>query len=174
MDLAKLYVNGVLVYTWPWHYTSYSTSGTNQLGAVDFFAGGEGSDTPKFFIDDVEYITTPPPAGSCDWRIDLYDHYGDGWNGGSLDVLVDGVVRLDNITLASGSGPLSYYFPVNTGAQVTTVFTSGSWAYECYYYIYNTQGVQMWLSDGYGSYVPPPDILPGQLYGNCITYGNLS
>ncbi len=104
-DQAKLYVNGVLVYTWPFHYTSYSTSGTNQLGGVDFFAGAEGSDTPKFYMDDVEYMVPPPPPGSCDWRIDLYDDFGDGWNGCSIDVLVDGVVRLDNITLASGSGP---------------------------------------------------------------------
>jgi hypothetical protein len=46
-DLAKLYVNGVLVYTWPFHYTSTGTAGVNQLGGIDFFAGAEGTDTPK-------------------------------------------------------------------------------------------------------------------------------
>ena len=31
-DLISLYVNGVLVHTWPYHYTSSSTTGMIQLG----------------------------------------------------------------------------------------------------------------------------------------------
>ncbi|HPI86588.1 MAG TPA: carboxypeptidase-like regulatory domain-containing protein, partial [Bacteroidales bacterium] len=114
---------------------------------------------------------TSGPVPTCDYRIDLYDHYGDGWNGGYLDVLVNGAVVLDNITLASGSGPAIYYFTVNSGAPITTIFYAGGWAYECYYYIFNYMGAQVWVSDGYGSYVPPPNILPGQLYGNCPAQG---
>ena len=55
-------------------------------------------------------------GGGCDYRVDLYDSFGDGWNGCSIDVLVDGAVVLDNITLASGSGPVTYYFSVPSGA----------------------------------------------------------
>jgi hypothetical protein len=116
---------------------------------------------------------TYDPVLPCGYRIDLYDHFGDGWNGCSLHVLVGGVVVLDNITLPSGIGPLSFYFPVNTGAEITTVFSTGAWPYECYYYIYNSLGAQVWLSDGYGLYSPPPDILPGQLYGNCPEIGDV-
>jgi hypothetical protein len=61
-DLASLYVNGVLVYSWPFHYTSYTTTGTNQLGGVDFFAGSEGSDTPKAYFDDIAYVPIAPAA----------------------------------------------------------------------------------------------------------------
>jgi hypothetical protein len=61
-DLISLYVNGVLIYSWPFHYTSYGTTGVNQLGGVDFFAGGEGTDTPKAYFDDLEFVAvTPPP-----------------------------------------------------------------------------------------------------------------
>jgi hypothetical protein len=116
---------------------------------------------------------TSGPVPPCDYRIDLYDWFGDSWNGGSLDLLIGGVVVLDDITLTSGSGPAVYYFPVNTGDQITTFFTAGGWPYECYYYIYNSLGAQVWLSNGYGMYSPPPDILPGQLFGNCPVYGNV-
>ena len=63
-DLAKLYVNGVLVHTWPFHYTSTGTSGVNQLGGVDFFAGNEAGDSPRAYFDDIEFIpVAPPPPG---------------------------------------------------------------------------------------------------------------
>jgi hypothetical protein len=113
------------------------------------------------------------PVSPCGYRIDLYDWFGDSWNDGSLDVLVGGVVVLDNITLAGGSGPAVYYFPLETGDQITTVFTAGGWPYECYYYIYNSLGAQVWYSSGYADYTSPPDIAPGQLYGSCPEYGNV-
>ena len=47
----------------------------------------------------------PPPPGSCDWTISLYDTYGDSWNGCKIDVLVDGVVRLNDVTLTSRLRP---------------------------------------------------------------------
>ncbi len=51
------------------------------------------------------------PLIPCTYTISLYDAYGDGWNGGYLDVLVNNVVVLNDITLVSGSGPANYYFP---------------------------------------------------------------
>jgi hypothetical protein len=108
------------------------------------------------------------PVTACEYRIDLYDHFGDSWNGGYLDVLVNGDIVLNNITLPGGSGPASYNFIVpDGGGNITTIFTAGGWAYECYYYIYDSEGTQVWLSDGYGNSSPPPDILPGQLYAPC-------
>ncbi len=58
-DLAKLYVNGILVHQWPFHYQSDGTTGTNQLGGVDFFAGAVTGETPKYFFDDLVYQYTP-------------------------------------------------------------------------------------------------------------------
>ncbi|MBP6871325.1 MAG: carboxypeptidase regulatory-like domain-containing protein [Bacteroidales bacterium] len=110
---------------------------------------------------------TSGPVPTCDYRIDLYDSYGDGWNGCSIDVLVGGTVVLDNITLASGSGPAQYYFTVQSGASITTTFTAGSWVCEPYYYVYNYAGTQVF-------YVPNncnPIITAGQLYGNCPAQG---
>jgi hypothetical protein len=103
-------------------------------------------------------------GGACDYTVELTDSYGDGWNGGKLDVLVNGSVVLNDITLLSGYGPLSFTFAITTGDQITTVFTAGSYAYECAYRIYNNNMTQVWLSQGASG---PPNILPGQLLGAC-------
>ena len=65
-DLISIYVNGILVHTWPYHYTSNGTTGMIQLGGVDFFAGAEGTDTPKFYFDDAELHLYSPSSSS--WR----------------------------------------------------------------------------------------------------------
>ena len=54
-DLISLYIDDVLVNSWPLSYTSSSTTGTKQLGAIDFFAGASGSETPKYYFDDVYF-----------------------------------------------------------------------------------------------------------------------
>ena len=66
--------------------------------------------------------------------------YGDGWDGASLDVLVNGIVVLDDITLASGYGPETFYYYVSTGDVVTTVYTAGSYPSEQSYEIYGDLG----------------------------------
>jgi len=101
----------------------------------------------------------------CSYSIALYDTFGDGWNGGTLDVLVNGVVVLDNITLSSGAGPVYYDFPVTQGDMITTLFTAGSWAGEPYYSIHISEGNQVWYAPP--ASLGPPNITAGQLYANC-------
>ena len=43
------------------------------------------------------------PGSGVTWTLEMYDSYGDGWNGNSIDIIVDGVVVLDDVTLSSGS-----------------------------------------------------------------------
>jgi PKD repeat protein len=76
----------------------------------------------------------------CDYEICLWDDYGDGWNGGSLDVLVDGIVVLDDITLLSGSGPACYTFTVFDGSTIEILYTPDGWPYENYFYLYDSEG----------------------------------
>ena len=50
-------------------------------------------------------------ATSCSHSIVLYDDYGDGWNGCTANVLVDGNVVLSNIAITTYSaGPLTFNF----------------------------------------------------------------
>ncbi len=106
------------------------------------------------------------PAFTCEWTIDLYDYYGDGWNGGELDVVVDGFTVLDNITLADGFGPATYTFGVDEGSAVQTIFVvDGSYPEECSYEVYNNFGALVGttgptLDPG----IPPPGLV---LTGSC-------
>ena len=76
----------------------------------------------------------------CEYTLEMNDSYGDGWNGNTIDVLVDGVVVLDNVTLASGSTE-SLVFNVTTDADVTTVWNAGgSWGAETSYNILDNDG----------------------------------
>ncbi len=105
------------------------------------------------------------PVIPCSYSIALYDTWGDGWNGCSIDVLVNDSVVLDNITLNAGSGPGTFNFPVNSGDQITTDFSPGPFVTEPYYFIYDSEGDQVWFSPAGTN--GPPDLLPGQLLASC-------
>jgi hypothetical protein len=103
----------------------------------------------------------------CEHRIDLYDCYGDGWNGNTLDVLVNGVTVLSQITLPSGLGPLTYTFMAASGDTIQTVYYPiGGWPYEPYYYIYDGFGSLLGYdgTDGSNCYIQPTGIT---VTGNC-------
>ena len=89
----------------------------------------------------------------CEFTIDLYDDYGDGWNGGSVDVLVNGTVVLNDLTLDDGHGPETHSFQIITGDQISTTYTGGSWTYENSYYIYDNDGTEV-ASDGIDGSTP--------------------
>ncbi len=111
----------------------------------------------------VNYLSQP--AQSCQYSIDLFDTYGDGWNGSVLDVLVNGEIVLNNITLNGGFGPTTYFFEVASGDEITTIFSPASWISEPFYYIYDSQGNEVWYSPA--SIHGPPNIQPGQLVAAC-------
>jgi hypothetical protein len=74
-DIAYLFVDGVLIHSWPFHYEFNGTGGTNQLGGVDFFAGAESGsgETPKYYFDNIEY--KPIPVGLY---VDDFESYNVG------------------------------------------------------------------------------------------------
>ncbi|MCK4408050.1 MAG: hypothetical protein KAV44_10275, partial [Bacteroidales bacterium] len=101
----------------------------------------------------------------CDYEIALYDSWGDGWNGGQVSVFVDGTEVLDDITLASGTGPEFHTFPVATGSEITTDYVAGSFSSENMYEIIDSEGNVVW-TEGAGS-ATPGDIGPGMLFATC-------
>jgi hypothetical protein len=106
----------------------------------------------------------PLPPAECQYRIDLFDTFGDGWNGCSIDVLVNGSLVLNNITLDEGYGPISYYFQASSGDMITTTFNPGSWICEPYYKVYNSEGKLVCaVPNNCGPVIPP-----GQLYATCL------
>ena len=73
---------------------------------------------------------------SAEFSIALYDSYGDGWNGGMLDITVAGALELDDITIDAGSEAI-YTFTVNDGDEVVIAYTAGSYSSENSYTVSN-------------------------------------
>lgn len=86
-DNIKLYIDGVLLHEWPFSYQGGGTTGTNQLGGVDFYAGAAGTDNPKYFFDDVYYAQV---GGGGDPEITVTPDQLSNWviAGGTTDDLL--------------------------------------------------------------------------------------
>ncbi len=70
-DLAQLYIDGVMVHEWPFHYQASGTSGTLQLGGVNLYAGAITGESPHYYFDDFTFIELV--AGSVSPIIDVND-----------------------------------------------------------------------------------------------------
>lgn len=110
----------------------------------------------------------------CNYTIELNDSYGDGWNGiSNMDVLVNGIVVLDDIGVSSGATE-TFSFSVNPGDDITTVFNplatnfNPDWAVECSYKIFDATSTEVFDAPAGGA--PnggPADITTGTLAGAC-------
>ena len=94
-------------------------------------------------------------ATSCDYTFKLYDSYGDGWNGGTLTILVNGVAVATGLTLQNGTGPYIHTISVAGGDVISTVYTAGSWPEENYYELYDSH-MQFVVRDGCTNYSCQP------------------
>jgi titin len=91
-------------------------------------------------------VTTEYPEGAffeMQYSVTLNDSYGDGWNGCSIDVLVNGIVIFNNLTIYSGSSAGPYYFTVINEDIITTTFSAGSYVNETSYQIFNENGTNV-------------------------------
>ena len=152
-------------------YTGYDWDSTGGWINVwfDDVSGADNDGTILFplYIDaqqgfTVTFDVTDGGGGEmCNYSISLYDSYGDGWHGNNFANLYINGSLYSSYTLSSGSGPETYTFPVDDGDAVHTTFTEGSYSYECYYYIYDSEGNEVAV-DGTGSYYddPPDGVAP--------------
>ncbi|QRM90901.1 T9SS type A sorting domain-containing protein [Lacinutrix sp. WUR7] len=99
----------------------------------------------------------------CDYTLEMNDSWGDGWTGGTVDVLVNGAVVLDEATLNSGyQGTLT--FAVNDGDDVTVMHSmDGTFPGDMSYRILNPLGIVVGTGD------PLNDILTGTITAACPT-----
>ncbi len=86
------------------------------------------------------------------YSIEMYDDYGDGWNGGYVEIFCDST-SLGTFTLETGAGPEYVEFLVYGWGIISCVWTSGGWPYECSYYIYDSFG-ELVFEDGVGGVEP--------------------
>src|SRR5262245_58737670 len=76
-------------------------------------------------------------AQCCDYTLSMQDGYGDGWNGGSLQVSVNGNVVGNYAAAGTGS---SASFTVCNGDQVELNYSAGDWEGENTYWLTDAAG----------------------------------
>ena len=133
---ATFSVNEGDVITSAWTSGSYDSETAYTITDSDenvFASVEDGNDMTEFTV------TCPAPP-SCLYSLVMIDSYGDGWNGASMNVLVDGNVVLEGATFSSGYSS-SVSFEVSVGSIVTTLWVAdGSYPSETSYTINDSTG----------------------------------
>ena len=104
---------------------------------------GSFFNAPYFYNPVIKCIPPAPVAG--EYTIDLVDSYGDGWNGASIDVVIDGVASSYTIE-DGGAGTAAFTVPEGT-TEFTLEFVSGAFDSEVTYEIIAPTG-ETAISDG--------------------------
>ena len=100
-------------------------------------------------------FTTQFNTGTCGaFSIDLFDSWGDGWNGGTIDVEINGAL-FQTITLLNGFGPHTAYVSVDTGDVIDLIYTAGNWPEENTYDVYDHLGNLIVSQSGNNQGGPP-------------------
>ena len=91
----------------------------------------------------------------------MADSYGDGWNGATVNIIVNGVIALEGATITGGSSG-SETFEAATGDTIELDWTNtGSWPSEISWTIDDGEGTQISSgntsnTNGGTAFCPPP------------------
>ena len=93
---------------------------------------------------------------SCgNYKVKLYTHWFDGWNGHSLAIKINNNVVYSNVgeTWVSGQAPFEFEFPVQANDVISMYFkrNGNSWADDCKYEVYDNNNNLIATRDGAGS-----------------------
>jgi len=78
-------------------------------------------------------------AASCDYTINMIDSFGDGWNGASIDISINGsfFVSVTNVSTTAANAIQTYTFSSFNGDSVSFSFTSGLYDNEISFEIFD-------------------------------------
>jgi hypothetical protein len=104
----------------------------------------------------------PGPTGTCgSYTLELYDSFGDGWNGASLDININGTY-FHNVTLATGNGPEIFTFTTDSNDIIDLIYNTGSWDDENTYNLLDNSG-NLIASQGASGF--SPNLSPVSTFG---------
>ena len=82
-------------------------------------------------------------TSQCNYELCITDDFGDGWNGNTVDVFVNGNLYGNYGASLVGSGPECFFIAVNNGDVVDVIFNStGTSANECNFALTDASGNQ--------------------------------
>ena len=117
---------------------------------------GSGSLQGSYFSSPYKYNTVikciPTSAVAGIYTIAMIDSYGDGWNGASVDVTIDGTTTAYTVTSDQGSNATHVVTIPAGSSTMSFAYTNGAWDSEASYTITYTKldgtSPQTALSDG--------------------------
>ncbi|UKN00898.1 fibronectin type III domain-containing protein [Paracrocinitomix mangrovi] len=142
-----------------------TTSATGLLSATnyEYYVQTDCGGTQSAWAGPYSFST----SGTCGFfDISLFDTWGDGWNGGTVDVYINGVLYQSGLTVASGNGPVVYQIPVNNGDIVSLDYTAGGFSSENEITVYDqigtvvaTEGLSGATPNDIGDYTIPTGLV---------------
>ena len=121
-------------------YDDHVNAGTYCYTVKAYFEN-DGEPCLSYSTDTVcEEMLLCHPDSMCDIRVDMYDDYGDGWNGASIKLMFNGQV-VSSFTCEGDMTSLTV--PVCSGA-LSFVWVAGSYDSECMFTIYNANNVVLY------------------------------
>ena len=120
---------------------NYSLTGLNPYTTYDFYIQAVcGANSNSIWSGPFTFTTLVIPGTCGSYVLELYDSYGDGWNGGYIDVILNGIVVDSNITMLNGSGPENTPIPIDSGDILDIIYYPDQWPEENSYTIYDQSG----------------------------------
>jgi len=94
------------------------------------------------------FISSLVAHSQCNYELCITDDFGDGWNGNTVDVFVNGTLYGNYGASLVGSGPECFFIAVNNGDDVDVIFNAtGSFVYECNFVLTDASGNQAGAGD---------------------------
>ncbi|MBR9919851.1 MAG: T9SS type A sorting domain-containing protein [Bacteroidetes bacterium] len=88
------------------------------------------------------------PPTMCTYTVEMFDSFGDGWNGSFLDIDVNGTITTFTLDNINDDGEYAIYtFDVLDGLPVVINYTAGAFQNEVTYNIYDSDNIII-FSDG--------------------------
>jgi hypothetical protein len=126
-------------------------TGLTSATTYDFYVRAVCGPADSSLWDGPNAFTT---AGTCGFfTLELFDTFGDGWNGGILDVYVNGSLFAGGVTIAAGTGPDTTLIPVNIGDIISIDYTASGFPTENEYNVFD-QSLTLVASEGLGGATP--------------------
>ena len=96
--------------------TTISMSSLTDLTSYDVYVQADcGSGQTSSWIGPLTFTT--PISNGCNHTLNMFDSYGDGWNGSAVDVTVNGVTVVSGATIPNGSTATAS-FSASTGSTI--------------------------------------------------------
>ena len=105
--------------------TTISMTSLTDLTSYDVYVQADcGSGQTSSWIGPLTFTT--PISNGCNHTLNMFDSYGDGWNGSAVDVTVNGVTVVSGATIPNGSNCyriiLSFYWKCYCFSQLGNWF----------------------------------------------------